>query len=131
MKNKIKVSTTVTFTPQAWVGDETVTADAEGPTEFKVPASELAGIEPDTIEADNILQRHKNAPKWIQFWSGPFVFDWDVERILFDTWVNLYGKRYFRSYEWDGVTFIAIGRTGITHNYDRTYMMRLYGVVFP
>lgn len=44
----------------------------------------------------------------------------------FTAWVHTYGKRHFRSYEWDSATFTAIGRTGITHAYDRAYLAQLY-----
>jgi len=69
---------TVTFHPQAWVNDYAVPVDPEGATEFQVDDAELVGLKPDTFGSDN-LQFHRNAPKWIQDWSGPFYIDWEVE----------------------------------------------------
>lgn len=39
-----------------------------------------------------------------------------------DELIHEWGKRYFRSYTWDGDTFTALGRTGITHMYDGQYV---------
>jgi hypothetical protein len=40
--------------------------------------------------------------------------------------IHAWGKRYFRSYQWDGQTFTAIGRTGITHQYDADYIIQRF-----
>ena len=41
--------------------------------------------------------------------------------------IHNWGKRYFRSYEWDlKKGFTAIGRTGTTHMYDAEYIINKF-----
>jgi len=40
--------------------------------------------------------------------------------------IHAWGKRYFRSYSWDGKEFIAIGKTGTTHMYDADYVINKF-----
>ena len=69
---------TIRFRPQAWIDDDAVDVDAEGATEFEVPAKAIEGIKPRTCNADR-LRDHKNAPKWVKEWHGPFEVEWDEE----------------------------------------------------
>ena len=67
---------TVTFHPQAWVNDNAIEADPEGPTQWLVPESRVAGLEPDTYPSDE-LRYDDEAPQWVKDWSGPFYIDWN------------------------------------------------------
>ena len=67
----------VTFHPQAWSNEYAIDVDPEGPTEFEVPDAEVAGLEDDTYESDE-LRDHDNAPRWMADWSGPFYIS--IER---------------------------------------------------
>jgi len=60
------------------MNDYAYPVDPEGPTTFEVDESELAGLEPDTNESDD-LRFHANAPEWIREWSGPFYIDWEED----------------------------------------------------
>lgn len=66
---------TVRFTPQAWVKDTAIECDAVGPREFLVPEAD-AKVEgawmQDRSAASDTLKNHRNAPRWIHGWSGPF-----------------------------------------------------------
>jgi hypothetical protein len=66
----------VRFTPQAWINDNTVEVDPQGPLTFEVPvadATDAAGNWlPDNDYASDQLREHPNAPDWIRRWSGPF-----------------------------------------------------------
>jgi len=72
--NKLLVE--VTFHPQVWINDYAYACDANGPVKFLVNKSDLTGLHPDSNESDN-LRNHKNCPKWIEDWSGPFYFEWE------------------------------------------------------
>jgi hypothetical protein len=52
----------------------------------------------------------------------------DAKVILsIDEAIHKWGKRYFRSYEWDETTgFTAIGKTGTTHMYDAEYIINKF-----
>lgn len=72
----------VTFHPQAWQRDYAVPVDAEGLTTFFVPEEDAKNERGewrmmDSDESDE-LARHRNAPKWIREWSGPFYVEVDV-----------------------------------------------------
>jgi hypothetical protein len=68
----------VEFVPQAWINDYAERADCEGPNTFEVEKHLLDKLVPDSNESD-ALKDHKNAPKWIKNWSGPFYFTWEIE----------------------------------------------------
>lgn len=70
------------FTPQAWVNDWAIEADAEGPTEWPVYREEIQALiawgatlaqllTPDTNESDE-LRSSRHAPRWVRDWSGPY-----------------------------------------------------------
>lgn len=78
-----------TFDPQAWIGDEAVSVDPEGPTSWDCTAAVRAdwdyfaglfGDRPDldlamygVIDNDDVLQRDPAAPEWVREWRGPFT----------------------------------------------------------
>lgn len=73
-----------TFTPQAWVLDYAITADAEGETtwdctpylqELGILAKVAAEVEAQGhwVDMADQLQRDPRAPRWVQDWSGPFA----------------------------------------------------------
>lgn len=70
--------TKITFVPQAWIGDYAYQVDPLGPTTFEVDSSEVAGMEPDSYESDE-LKDHPNCPSWIKDWFGPFYFTWEID----------------------------------------------------
>jgi len=67
--------TEVIFIPQAWIGDNAIEVDPEGPNTWLVESSKLQNIDPDQHESDN-LRYHNNAPDWVREWSGPFYITW-------------------------------------------------------
>lgn len=60
---------TLTFRPQAWVRDNAIDVDPQGPTTWidEVPD----GIESHSYESDE-LRLSEHAPQWVRDWSGPF-----------------------------------------------------------
>jgi hypothetical protein len=58
------------FHPQAWQNDYAIDVDPEGDTSWDV-GEVPADLEDDNYESDQ-LRFHKNAPQWVQDWSGPF-----------------------------------------------------------
>lgn len=74
---------TVRFTPQAWIRDYAIECDPAGPQEFAIPLKDAHDDKgqrlPDRSYESDALKDHRNAPKWIRKWSGPF----DIE-ILWD-----------------------------------------------
>jgi hypothetical protein len=69
---------TLRFKPQAWVNDYGIDADPEGPTEYEVPKEDLLAAFTclaewgDEHETRDGFRSHRNAPKWVRNWSGPF-----------------------------------------------------------
>lgn len=71
----------VTFHPQRWggrKGDICLDADPQGPTTFEVTRFDVMHKTPRSGSADE-LKYHRNAPKWIREWDGPFEIDWEVK----------------------------------------------------
>lgn len=75
---------TAHFDPQAWIRDNAVSVDAEGPqtwdcTEFVTEQGMIGdiedGIEDDGefLDRDDILHRDPDAPEWVREWRGPFT----------------------------------------------------------
>ena len=69
------------FHPQAWVNDNAIEVDPEGPTEWDVTDRIVAmsrekaiALEDDQNDTD-YLAWDDNAPKWIQDWQGPFYVE--------------------------------------------------------
>lgn len=64
----------VEFVPQAWMNDYAIEVDPEGETEWVVEADEITNpymLVDDQYESDE-LRFSRNAPDWVQDWSGPF-----------------------------------------------------------
>jgi hypothetical protein len=66
------------FQPQAWINDYAMDVDPEGPDEWDVTdeilamtPTQIAALRDDQYETDD-LRFSKNAPAWVQEWSGPF-----------------------------------------------------------
>lgn len=68
----------VRFVPQAWVSDNAIDVDPEGPTEFIVPRTDAAGLRSGTTESDE-LRDHACAPDWIRRWPGPFSVEIEID----------------------------------------------------
>lgn len=70
---------TIRFTPQAWIRDQAIEVDAQGPHTFQVPAGDARDHAGDWLpghsDASDALRDHANAPAWIRAWSGPFEID--------------------------------------------------------
>ena len=68
-----------TFTPQAWVRDNAITVDAEGPTEWDC-TDEVNNMQDEPrarlIETghdlDDWVKGDRAAPEWVKHWQGPF-----------------------------------------------------------
>jgi hypothetical protein len=81
---------TATFQPEAWVRDQAIPVDAEGPTEWDCTAF----VDADTLlylngcgerrhesltdfdgvlDNDDVFKRDPGAPAWIRDWHGPFT----------------------------------------------------------
>jgi hypothetical protein len=76
-----------TFVPQAWIRDNAVSVDPEGPTRWFIPMAEvtqLTGVtdmnkmDDDPFARDE-LRRSRHAPQWIKDWSGPFEIEWVIK----------------------------------------------------
>lgn len=70
----------VRFQPQAWVNDNAMDVDPEGPAEWFVSKETAADI-PSSNDLD-FVRGDDFAPKWVADWSGPFeitVIEPDVE----------------------------------------------------
>ncbi len=80
-----------TFSPQAWINDQAVPVDPEGPTEWDCTAfvdddtlaylkrtANLRGENLDdlvdgVIDNDDVFKSDPAAPEWIRNWSGPYT----------------------------------------------------------
>lgn len=69
------------FHPQAWINDYAFEVDPEGETTWDVTDEIVAmgegaamTLQDDQYNTDN-LRFSKNAPKWVQEWSGPFYVE--------------------------------------------------------
>lgn len=69
------------FHPQSWINDYAYPVDPEGETTWDV-TDEIVAMGPqkalalhDDEYATDDLRFSKNAPKWIQEWSGPFYVE--------------------------------------------------------
>ena len=67
---------TIHFTPQAWVSDNAVEVNPEGPLSFQIPVSDAQDEHGEwlpnrSFESDR-LREHPLAPEWIRDWHGPF-----------------------------------------------------------
>ncbi len=74
----IKTPIIATFHPQAWVNDNAISVDPEGPTEWDVTDIVMAmgrekalAMKDDDYNTDD-LRTAENTPQWIKDWSGPF-----------------------------------------------------------
>ena len=66
----------VRFHPEAWINDNAVEVDAEGPVKFLVPYEDCFDqdgnhMKNNSYESDD-LRFHDNSPKWMKNWDGPF-----------------------------------------------------------
>lgn len=74
----IRPRVVATFHPQAWVNDNAVSVDAEGPATWDVTAeiiamgSDRALAIRDRDDTSDGLAHSLLAPKWVKEWSGPF-----------------------------------------------------------
>lgn len=69
---------TVTFQPQAWVNDNAIDVDAEGPTTFTAPKALLEQHQSHDLKYDlEVYQDLPNLPEWIRNWDGPYFFEID------------------------------------------------------
>jgi hypothetical protein len=66
------------FTPQVWVGDQTMVVDPQGDTAWDITSEIVAmgrqkalELQDDQHNTDD-LRYTANAPKWVQDWEGPF-----------------------------------------------------------
>jgi hypothetical protein len=69
----------IRFIAQAWINDYAVTADPQGPTTFRAPVADAqdgAGrwLESHSDQSD-VLHTNRNAPQWVQDWTGPFEIE--------------------------------------------------------
>jgi hypothetical protein len=69
------------FTPQVWVGDQTMVVDPQGDTTWEITAEIVAmgrqkalEMQDDQHNTDD-LRYTLNAPKWVQDWEGPFYIE--------------------------------------------------------
>ncbi|QRM34823.1 hypothetical protein [Microvirga sp. VF16] len=69
------------FTPQVWVGDQTMVVDPQGDTTWDITAEIIAmgrqkalELQDDQHNTDD-LRYTFNAPKWVQDWEGPFYME--------------------------------------------------------
>jgi hypothetical protein len=69
------------FTPQVWVGDQTMVVDPQGDTTWDI-TPEIVGmgrqkaleLQDDQHNTDD-FRYTANAPKWVQNWEGPFYIE--------------------------------------------------------
>lgn len=77
---------TATFTPEAWVNNQAIEVDAEGPVSWD--ATSYAATKPEYLQRfitafdgdlngeildnDDVFKHDPDAPKWIRNWTGPF-----------------------------------------------------------
>ena len=62
------------FLPQAWIKDDAVEVDAEGPRTWEIgdlTKQQIGLLHLDSETRDN-LRFHPNAPQWVRDWDGPF-----------------------------------------------------------
>ena len=79
---------TAHFRPEAWVNDNAVTVDAEGPTEWDCTAylrlpenaatlqevvEVLGDVDDEWQDDDDLLFSDPAAPEWVRNWKGPFT----------------------------------------------------------
>ena len=64
-----------TFRPQAWVNDNAIDVDPEGPTNWDMNVETLP--DPNSHESDE-LRNDPAAPVWAQNWHGPFEVDFEL-----------------------------------------------------
>jgi hypothetical protein len=69
------------FTPQVWVGDQTMVVDPQGDTTWDITAEIVAigrqkalELQDDQHNTDDLRYTY-HAPKWVQDWSGPFYVE--------------------------------------------------------
>jgi hypothetical protein len=69
------------FTPQVWVGDQTMVVDPQSDTTWDITAEIIAmgrqkalELQDDQHNTDD-LRYTLNAPKWVQDWEGPFYVE--------------------------------------------------------
>ncbi|MBD2745995.1 hypothetical protein IC232_04700 [Microvirga sp. BT688] len=69
------------FTPQVWVGDQTMVVDPQGDTTWDITPEIVAmgrqkalELQDDQHNTDD-LRYTLNAPKWVQEWEGPFYIE--------------------------------------------------------
>lgn len=72
------------FSPEAWINDNAVPADPQGPTEWDatqmVTSTELEPyfaallrVGADPIDTSDALKADAHAPQWVRDWTGPFT----------------------------------------------------------
>lgn len=82
---------TATFSAEAWVNDQAIEVDPEGPTEWDCTtavfehlayfqALGLDSVVDGLVDNDDVLKGDPAAPEWIQEWRGPFTITvWPVQ----------------------------------------------------
>lgn len=72
----MSATVTIRFSPQAWIRDQAIEVDPDGPTTFAVPVGDAQDAEgdwlPDCSDESDDLRTHANSPDWIRNWRGPF-----------------------------------------------------------
>jgi hypothetical protein len=96
-----------TFTPQAWVRDNAIEVDPEGPTEWITQFEDLSTEQAEKIlecghDLDDLLKEDPAAPEWVREYRGPFeihvrkikhgVRDVDGEPMYSADWLNDEGR---------------------------------------
>jgi hypothetical protein len=71
------------FTPEAWVNDQAIEVDAQGPQSWDCTAyaeqhaAYLARLDTDDefggVDTDDVFQSDPAAPEWVREWRGPFT----------------------------------------------------------
>lgn len=67
------------FSPEAWVQDNAIHVDPEGPTEWETRFEGLTPVQrerilshEDGLDNDDLLKKDPAAPEWVREWRGPF-----------------------------------------------------------
>jgi hypothetical protein len=74
------------FVPQAWVRDNAIGVDPEGPTVWEADYGAIPA-ERHSYESD-ALREHHDAPAWIRDWAGPFEVDFLVRYTVVGTYTD-------------------------------------------
>jgi hypothetical protein len=67
------------FSPEAWIRDQAIPVDPEGPTEWETHFDGLTDeaknrilSHEDGLDNDDLLKDDPAAPEWVREWRGPF-----------------------------------------------------------